>query len=147
MGLVYADIEIIRSADLVLVDEGHLEPNKVRRMTVRAMVDSGAYMLTLNEQICAQLDLRKRDEQFAGTADGRRLKLDVVGPVELRFANRWTSCDAMVLPGDAEVLLGAIPMEALDVVIHPKKQELVVNPENPYIPKRSLKSFRGPVQT
>ena len=81
MGLVYADIEIIRSADLVLVDEGHLESNKVRRMTGRAMVDSGAYMLTLNEQICAQLDLRKRDEQFTETADGRRLKLDVVGPV------------------------------------------------------------------
>jgi hypothetical protein len=36
-----------------------------------------------------------------------------------------------VLPGNAEVLLGSIPMEDLDVLIHPLRQELIVNPEHP----------------
>ena len=43
--------------------------------------------------------------------------LDVVGPLIVNFKNRTTSCNAMVLPGESEVLLGAIPMEDLDVVL------------------------------
>ena len=45
----------------------------------------------------------------------------------------------MVLPGNAQVLLGSIPMEDLDVIIDPLKQELTVHPERPYIPKTILK--------
>jgi hypothetical protein len=43
----------------------------------------------------------------------------------------------MVLPGDSEVLLGAVPLEELDVVILPGG--LVVNPDSPDIAKKSLK--------
>jgi hypothetical protein len=35
------------------------------------------------------------------------------------------------LPGDSEPLLGAIPIEEMDVLIHPMRQELIVNPEHP----------------
>jgi hypothetical protein len=63
----------------------------------------------------------------------------VVGPVEVRFENRRVSADAMVLPGNAEVLLGSIPLEGMDVVIDPKQQKLLVNPATPYMPKLSLK--------
>jgi hypothetical protein len=59
------------------------------------------------------------------------VEYDVVGPVNVRFANRMATCDAFVLPGDSEPLLGAIPMEEMDVLIHPFRQELVVNPEHP----------------
>lgn len=48
-----------------------------------------------------------------------------------RFANRKAACNAFVLPGNSEPLLGAIPMEEMDVMIHPQRQELVVNPEHP----------------
>jgi hypothetical protein len=45
----------------------------------------------------------------------------------------------MVLPGDAEILLGAIPTEDMDVLIDPKQQKLIVNPEHPYIAQKHLK--------
>ena len=45
----------------------------------------------------------------------------------------------MVIKGVTEVLLGSIPMEDLDVVIDPKRQRLVVNPESPYIATKILK--------
>ena len=67
------------------------------------------------------------------------MECDIVGPVELRFKNRQTTVRAMVLPGDAEVLLGAIPMEDMDVLIHPLRQELIVNPEHPYFAVTKLK--------
>ena len=139
MGLIYADLTLIRAADMALRDEGYIKEKDVRSMKVRALVDSGAYKLAINENIRTQLDLRKVDEQLAELANGEEVKLDVVGPVELRFQNRRTLCDAMVLPGDVEVLLGAIPMEDLDVVINTRDQTLIVNPESPYIAKKSLK--------
>ena len=64
---------------------------------------------------------------------------DLVGPVELRFENRATTCRALVLPGDSEVLLGAIPLEDLDVVIHPLRQELIVNPDSPDVAITKMK--------
>jgi len=64
---------------------------------------------------------------------------DVVGPIEVKFKNRRYSVDAMVLPGDNEPLLGAIPMEDMDILIHPQRQELIVNPEHPYFAQMKMK--------
>ncbi len=72
-------------------------------------------------------------------ADGSLRAYDVVGPIELKFKNRRTVCNAMVLPGDNEVLLGAIPLEDMDVLIHPQRQELIVNPDHPYFAQMKLK--------
>ena len=139
MGLVYTNIELIRGADLVLCREGYLKEDQIKRLSVKALVDSGAYMLAINQSIKAQLNLQTVDEQIAELADGTQLRLEVVGPVEIHFENRRAMVDAMVLPGEAEVLLGAIPMEEMDVMVDPKQQQLIVNPASPYITKKSLK--------
>ena len=55
----------------------------------------------------------------------------LMGQVVVKFANRMAICSAFVLPGDSEPLLGIIPMEEMDVMIHPFRQELIVNPEHP----------------
>jgi len=139
MGLTYAEIELISGDDLVLARRGYIQPENVKKITVTALVDSGAYMLAINEQIKDELNLLKVDEQLAELADGSKIKLEIVGPVEVRFENRRANVDAMVLPGDSEVLLGAVPLEELDVVILPSEQRLVVNPASPDIAKKSLK--------
>lgn len=139
MGLTYAEIELISSDDLALRRRGYLKDEEVRRTTVSALVDSGAYMLAVNEHLKAQLGLPVLDKQEAELADGSHVMLEIVGPVDVRFANRATTVRAMVLPGDAEILLGSIPMEDMDVLIDPKRQQLIVNPENPYIAKKHLK--------
>ena len=59
--------------------------------------------------------------------------------MDLLFENRATTCRAMVLPGDSEILLGSIPMEDMDLLIDPKRQRLIVNPETPYLAKKPLK--------
>lgn len=139
MGLVYAEIELVRTADLVLFEESIIKEGQIKKMTVTALVDSGAYMLAINETVKAQLDLRFIDEQIAELADGSKVKLEIVGPVEVRFGNRSTTCRAVVLPGDAEILLGAIPMEDMDVIIHPREQKMMVNPKSPNYAQKSLK--------
>ena len=116
-----------------------MPPDEIRKIRVSALVDSGAYMMCINENIKNQLGLNVIDTMEAEMADGRLERLDVVGPVEVMFKNRSTSCRAAVFPGDAEVLLGSIPMEDMDVVILPKEQRLVVNPATPYIARKKIK--------
>jgi len=139
MGFVYADIELISSFDLEASRRGLIKAEKVKKVKVTALVDSGAYMLAINETIKAQLDLQTVDEQLAELANGHVEKVEIVGPVDIRFESRSTTCRAVVLPGDTEVLLGAIPMEDMDVIIDPRNQQLKVPPDRPYLAKKSLK--------
>ena len=96
-------------------------------------------MLAINEDICQQLGLMKVEERLAELADGSVRNYDVVGPIEIRIPHRRCSVDAIVLPGNAEVLLGAIPMEDMDLLIEPKTQTVHVNPAMPYISKKPMK--------
>ena len=139
MGLTYADIEIVSGDDLVLRRRGFIEKDKVKKLTVKMLVDSGAYMLTINETIKAQLDLQVIGTQIAELANGEKVKVDIVGPVDVRFENRRANVDAVVFPGDVEPLLGAIPMEDMDVMIDPKQQKLIVNPDHPILAQKPLK--------
>ena len=131
MGLVYADIELINSEDIGLARRHVIGEDEIRRLHLNMLVDSGAYMMAINETIKAQLELPFIEKRKVQLADSRVVKYDVVGPVHVKFANRKATCNAFVLPGDSEPLLGTIPMGEMDVLIHPLRQELVVNPKHP----------------
>lgn len=138
MGLVHADIEIINLRDMNWA-EGHLlDEDEIRRMNIRVLVDSGAWLLCINENIQSYLNLPFIEKRKFRTADERVVEYDVVGPVELRFAGKKTHCGAFVLPGDSEPLLGVVPMEKLDVLIHPLRQELYINTEYHLLPTLKL---------
>ncbi|WP_190680438.1 retroviral-like aspartic protease family protein [Leptolyngbya sp. FACHB-671] len=139
MGITYAEIELTRGDDLALFREGYIPENRVRRIIVRALVDSGASMLSITPAVRDYLDLPKVDEQQAELADGSVAQFDVVGPVELRFENRKTVEYAIVVPNSPDVLLGAHPMQDLDVLVDPKREVLIVNPKSPDIARKFLK--------
>jgi predicted aspartyl protease len=132
MGLIYAEIELINSAELVMAQRSLMDKDEVKRMHVTMLVDTGSYMMTINESIRPYLDLpiieKRRSVRLA---DDSVVFYDVAGPIQVKFANRIATCNAFLLPGDCEPLLGAIPLEELDVFIDPKRQELVVNPNHP----------------
>lgn len=138
MGLVYATIELVSSDDLAMVRRGYLPEDQVKRVYVTAMVDSGATMLAIPEFIKKQLDLPKVSELEAELADGPSIPLEVVGPIEVRFQNRRTVVEALVVPNQTTVLLGAIPMEGMDVLVDPKRERLMVNPESPDVARMLL---------
>ena len=116
MGLVYAEIDVINSTDLELARRGIIEDKDIKKLTLRALVDSSAYMLFIPEHVRLQLDLQEVDRRETVTADGEVHVVPVVGPVNVHFQNRIATCNAMVMGRD-EVLLGAIPLEELDVVV------------------------------
>ena len=137
MGLVYADLEIYNGIDYALMMQN--KNNKANKINVTALVDTGAYLLAINEIIKSKLNLITLSRQSIELANGNIEEVEIVGPVSVVFQNRQTSCNAAVLPGDSEVLLGAIPMEDLDVIINPKTQRIEVNPESPDRAKKKMK--------
>lgn len=142
MGLIYAECELLNAGEIYAAKMGYINEDQVKKIKTKLLVDSGAYMLAINENVKIQLNLPKVDEQVGELANGALQKMDVVGPVEIRFKNRSTTCRAVVLPGESTMLLGAIPMEDMDVIIDPRKKTLAVNPESPYIAKKSLKKVQ-----
>ena len=142
MGLIHAEIELINGEDLGLARRHYIGEEEVRRFHVTALVDTGAIMLCINENIQEYMQFPFFEKRRAQTADGRIIDCDVVGQVEVRFRNRCTTCRAMVLPGDSEVLLGAIPLEDMDVIIDAQRQELTVNPNHHYMAQMTLKEVR-----
>lgn len=120
MGLILADIELANAREDALLP-----------MTVNALVDSGALHLCIPQHVATQLQLPVLDRREVTVADGKSRTVDYVGPVRIRFANRQCLVGALVL-GD-QALLGAIPMEDMDLVISPARQSVTVNPNSPNI--------------
>ena len=139
MGLTYADIELINAEDLGLARRYIISDEEIKRIHVNVLVDTGSYNLCINETIQEQLDLPFLEKRKGQLANGSIQEYDLVGPIVLKFKNRQTVCNALVLPGDNEPLLGAIPLEDMDVLIHPLRQELIVNPEHPYYAQMKVK--------
>src|SRR5665213_3032744 len=131
MGTVYADIELTNAVDKGDARRSVISEEEIRSLRLKMLADSGAYMMAINETIQEQLQLPFLEKRKVKLANGSVAEYDVVGQVLVKFANRMANCSAFVLPGDSEPLLGAIPMEEMDVMIHPFRQELIVNPEHP----------------
>jgi clan AA aspartic protease len=100
-------------------------------VTVNALADSGAVHLCIPEHVRIQLKLEAVDSKEVTLADGTRTVVPYVGPVEVRFKNRVGFAGALVM-GD-QVLLGAIPMEDMDLVVVPRTRTIDVNPESPNV--------------
>jgi clan AA aspartic protease len=121
MGIVYADIRI---SNFSLPDQ--------EEITVNALVDSGALDLVIPEHLAIQLQLSDLKPREVHLADGSRKLMRYAGPIKVEMMGRDCVTAAVVM-GD-QVLLGAIPMQAMDVIVHPRSEQVVPNPESPNVP-------------
>jgi clan AA aspartic protease len=108
------------------------EKPQLRSVQVQALVDTGAIILCIPEHVRIQLDLQELERREVTVANGKKEVVSYVGPVKIACLGRSCYGGALVL-GD-RVLLGAIPMEDMDLVISPTRQQVTVNPESPNIP-------------
>jgi clan AA aspartic protease len=118
MGLTYGKL-VLKNAR-----KPELQP-----LEVTALADSGSNFLCIPAHVQFQLQLEELEKREVVLADGSRKSLPYVGPIELHFKNRGGFFGAIVL-GD-QVLLGAVPMEDMDLVVIPSSRTVDVNPANP----------------
>ena len=126
MGHIFADINL-----------SNPRKPELRSIPVHALADTGALMLCLPEHLAIQLELETEAMREVTVADGRSMKAPYAGPVKVAFENRICFVGALVM-GD-EVLLGAVPMEDMDLVLSSSLQIVSVNPDSPNIPHARVK--------
>lgn len=121
MGIVYADIRL-----------GNDARPELEEINVAALVDTGALHLCIPEHVALQLQLHRKQPREVQTADGKSHLVEYVSPVKVSVLGRECVTGALVF--GKQVLLGAIPMDDLDLVVEPARQRVTVNPASPNIP-------------
>lgn len=104
---------------------------KLKSVEGAALVDTGSVHLCIPEHVKIQLKLEEIDKKEATLADGSKKLIPYVGPVEIHYKDRIGFAGALVM-GD-QILLGAIPMEDMDLVAIPSERRLDINPASPNI--------------
>jgi len=114
MGIVHAEITL-----------KNLKNETIAPETVTAIVDTGSLNLVITEDLCRKLGLGVEGERTAHIANGQRVTCKRTEAVKVYWKDRDTVVHAMVIPGAEKVLLGAIPLEDMDLMVSPVTQELV----------------------
>jgi hypothetical protein len=135
MGEVRTEITLVNIEDQGMANRGYMPQDQVRRLTVNAVVDTGASTgtcgpLIINEEIRAKLGLHVEDTGEVTLAGGIKAPCQETELVKIYWKNRRAACEAVVIPGEVDVLLGALPgdlrsLEAMDLMVHPKKREVI----------------------
>jgi clan AA aspartic protease len=125
MGTFYEKITLQNSMDRGLAKRGYIREDQIRSVEVDAMPDTGAWTLIINEKTRQRLGLDTIDSVESTMADGTTKLYDLTETVEIRWKNRRTSHEAVVIPNAPDILLGAIPLEGMDLCVDPVNQRLV----------------------
>jgi predicted aspartyl protease len=125
MGTTYDEITLINATDVGMEMRGLIKEAEVRQTTVQVVADTGADTLVINEPVRAALGLRIIGPAQAWLADGQNHGCQVTETVEVTWKGRSMTCRPWLIANAPEVLLGAIPMEDLDIIVDPNRQCLV----------------------
>jgi clan AA aspartic protease len=121
---VYSEIVLKNALDVGKAREGLIMEQQIRAAAVNALVDTGAGTLIINEETRQRLGLVIEGLRRSTLADGTTLTYQVTEPVKIYWKERDCVCRPIVIPGADRILLGAIPLEDMDLIADPKKQEL-----------------------
>ena len=129
MGRVMVDVIVENVEDVRKAQRGEIPPEKIRRITVPALVDSGATFFCMPESLIQQLGLPFNRERETRTVTDP-LTLKVYGGARLTVQGRDCDEEVLALPESRQVLLGQIPLEKMDWWIDLNERRLVGNPEH-----------------
>lgn len=140
MGKIMTNLKITNNTDYDKAAEGLIAGSQVRSVEVEALVDTGATMLALPEDVVAALGTPYAGQRKVRDARGIVVSVPWVGGLRIEILGREMTCDALVLPRGATPLIGQIPLEALDLIVDPKSRDVSVNPASPDAPLLDLLS-------
>ena len=129
MGITYADLRL-----------GNQSRPDLEELNASALVDTGALHLCIPEHMALQLQLQRLKQREVQTADGKSHLIDYVGPIKISMLGRECFTGALVMGN--QVLLGAIPMEDMDLIVEPARMRVTVNPLSPNIPMSLAKGMK-----
>ena len=139
MGEIVVAVELENPGDRALFERGYGQESDIRRSTVEAIVDTGAVISMLPQNVVERIGVPNRRTVVVTYADERKEERPVAGPVTMKIGNRFMSTDCVVGPPLSQPLVGQIVLEALDLVADCALGTLTPRPESPDYPLLNLK--------
>jgi clan AA aspartic protease len=124
MGIFTEEITLANARDIGNARDGLIPREKIRRITINAMPDTGAWTLIINEETRRSLGLAVMETVDSSLADGSTTQYGLTEPVEIRWKDRDISLQAVVIPDANDILLGALALEGMDLYVDPVNQRL-----------------------
>ena len=139
MGEVRASVLLENAEDIGVARRGMLDPTAVRRVNADMLVDTGAVVVLLPQDMVEALGVVTLDKRVVTLADDRKVEMPSAGPLRLTIFRRSMTTDCLVGPPRCEPLLGQVVLESLDLIVDSARRELTVRPESPFLPTVKLK--------
>lgn len=139
MGEIKVKIELENAADNYWYTEKRIDKDEVRRYKMDAIVDTGAVMLLLPQDVVEELGLQIQRTVVVSYADERRDERNVAGPVVIKIGKRFMNTDCIVGPPRSEALIGQVILEELDLIPDCQGRTLTPRPESPIYPSLKMK--------
>ena len=140
MGEVRALVVLENGDDRGLARRGVIEPDKIRRVETDLLVDTGAVLVRLPQDMVEALGLGAMDKAVVTLANDEKVEMSIAGPLVLTALGRTMNTDCLVGPPRCEPLLGQVVLERLDLIVDPTRRRLTVRPESPFLPSLKAKS-------
>lgn len=130
MGKVLATAKIENLEDLYKVHQGLLTPDKVRALDVTdALVDTGAIGLMIPTRLLPALGLRPAYQRQGRSVSGV-FTMQIYEVVQLTVQGRVCKVEVYEVPDPNPILIGQLPLEALDWVVDTVGKKLIGNPDH-----------------
>ncbi|MCD5391138.1 aspartyl protease family protein [candidate division NPL-UPA2 bacterium] len=139
MGEIKIKIELENYGDRYLFLQKKIEEDKIRQYKTEALVDTGAVMLSLPQDIVEKLGLVEDGKVIVTYADERKEERPLAKGVSIKIGNRSMVTDCVIGPPAGEALVGQIILEELDLIPDCQKQTLSPRPESPIYPSLKMK--------
>jgi len=139
MGEIRSRVALENQRDRILAEAGHLDLARVRRIEIDALVDAGALMTLLPQDVVEALGLPLDGNIIVTLANEERVELPRARLLSLTLSGRQMDTDCLVGPPQCEPLIGQLVLERLDLIIDPVTRRVSPRPESPFLPSLNLK--------
>jgi clan AA aspartic protease len=124
MGIFKEEITLENILDRGFAEHGYTKKTEIRSLKVEAMPDTGAWTLVINEEVRQKLGLSIERYADSTLADGKTSSYPITESVKITWKDRAISLPAVVVPDAKDILLGALPLEGMDLIVDPVRQQL-----------------------
>lgn len=139
MGEIKVKIELENYFDKILLSEKKINNSQARKYKMTALVDTGAVMLMLPQDVVEKLGLPIIRTAVVCYADDRREERKIAGGLYFNIGDRGMNAECIIGNPNSEALIGQVIMEVLDLIPDPQRRTLGPRPESPIYPSMKMK--------
>lgn len=108
--------------------------DQTKSIEIEAVIDTGATMVVLPQNVVEKLGLKKIRETKVRYANNKTELKSIYGVVTIEIKGRTGNFDVLAEAEGSQPLIGQVVLEILDLVVDPRTRTLAPNPMSPEMP-------------